>query len=278
MEYPCHSPTEKRWFLLQANPRLYERGAVISHVNITERKLLEQQKEKLILELTGNNNDLLQFSYIVSHNLQAPLSNLLGLLSLLEGIEIKDEDLASILNGFRISTNALNQTLKDLHKIIVIRQQPSILFEDIDLNEMVENIRGQINDLIIQSFPEIDIDFGKLSVIRFNKPYLESIFSNLFTNAIKYRSPDRKLKISVRIKDVGTQYQMSFEDNGLGIDLDRYRDRIFGLYQRFHEHPESKGFGLYLIKSQIEALGGTIHIESKVNVGTKFKINFLKEI
>jgi signal transduction histidine kinase len=71
---------------------------------------------------------------------------------------------------------------------------------------------------------------------------------------------------------------MSFEDNGLGIDLDRYRDRIFGLYQRFHEHPESKGFGLYLIKSQIEALGGTIHIESKVNVGTKFKINFLKEI
>jgi signal transduction histidine kinase len=132
--------------------------------------------------------------------------------------------------------------------------------------------------LIIQSFPEIDIDFGKLSVIRFNKPYLESIFSNLFTNAIKYRSPDRKLKISVRIKDVGTQYQMSFEDNGLGIDLDRYRDRIFGLYQRFHEHPESKGFGLYLIKSQIEALGGTIHIESKVNVGTKFKINFLKEI
>ena len=278
MEYPCHSPTEKRWFLLQASPRLYERGAVISHVNITERKLLEQQKEKLILELTGNNNDLLQFSYIVSHNLQAPLSNLLGLLSLLEGIEIKDEDLASILNGFRISTNALNQTLKDLHKIIVIRQQPSILFEDIDLNEMVENIRGQINDLIIQSFPEIDIDFGKLSVIRFNKPYLESIFSNLFTNAIKYRSPDRKLKISVRIKDVGTQYQMSFEDNGLGIDLDRYRDRIFGLYQRFHEHPESKGFGLYLIKSQIEALGGTIHIENKVNVGTKFKINFLKEI
>ena len=103
------------------------------------------------------------------------MSNLLGLLSLLEGIEIKDEDLASILNGFRISTNALNQTLKDLHKIIVIRQQPSILFEDIDLNEMVENIRGQINDLIIQSFPEIDIDFGKLSVIRFNKPYLESI-------------------------------------------------------------------------------------------------------
>ena len=239
MEYPCHSPTEKRWFLLQASPRLYERGAVISHVNITERKLLEQQKEKLILELTGNNNDLLQFSYIVSHNLQAPLSNLLGLLSLLEGIEIKDEDLASILNGFR------NYSLGIKEQII---------------------------------FPEIDIDFGKLSVIRFNKPYLESIFSNLFTNAIKYRSPDRKLKISVRIKDVGTQYQMSFEDNGLGIDLDRYRDRIFGLYQRFHEHPESKGFGLYLIKSQIEALGGTIHIESKVNVGTKFKINFLKEI
>jgi signal transduction histidine kinase len=93
VEYPCHSPTEERWFLMQASPRLGEKGAVISHFNITERKQLEQQKEKLILELTVNNNDLLQFSYIVSHNLRAPLSNLLGLLSLLEGVEIKDEDL-----------------------------------------------------------------------------------------------------------------------------------------------------------------------------------------
>ncbi|MBK7053672.1 MAG: hypothetical protein IPH52_01270 [Leptospiraceae bacterium] len=117
-----------------------------------------------------------------------------------------------------------------------------------------------------------------IAVFRVGLWWLESIFLNLFTNAMKYKSSDRRLKISIQMKDFGNKYQLLFEDNGLGMNLNRYRDRIFGLYQRFHDHPEGKGFGLYLIKSQIEALGGTIHVESEVNVGAKFKINFLKVI
>ncbi len=278
MEYPCHSPTEKRWFLMHVSPRLGEKGAVVSHLNITQRKILEEQKENLIRELTLNNSDLLQFSYIVSHNLRSPVSNLMGLLSLLEDVDIKDENLAGILNGFRLSTNALNQTLKDLHRIIVIRQQTSVDLEDIDLYDMLEHVRSQINNLLMQNQPDLKIDFSEQPIICFNKPYMESIFLNLFTNAIKYRSNERELKILIVTRDNGTKNQLVFSDNGLGIDLNRYKDRIFGLYQKFHDHPESKGFGLYLIKSQVEALGGTIHIESNVDVGTKFIINFPKVI
>jgi signal transduction histidine kinase/FixJ family two-component response regulator len=276
IEYPWHSPTEKRWFLMHISPRLGEKGAVVAHLNITQRKLLEEQKETLIRELTLNNSDLLQFSYIVSHNLRSPVSNLMGLLSLLEDIDISDENLASILSGFRLSTSALNQTLKDLHRIIVIRQQTSVDLEDIDLYDMVEHVRSQINNLLIQTQPDIEIDFSKQPTICFNKPYMESILLNLLTNAMKYRSSERELKILIFTKDIGLKNQLVFSDNGLGIDLDRYRDRIFGLYQKFHDHPESKGFGLYLIKSQVEALGGTIHVESAVNVGTQFIINFPK--
>jgi signal transduction histidine kinase len=103
---------------------------------------------------------------------------------------------------------------------------------------------------------------------------MESIFLNLFTNAIKYKAPNRNLVISIHTEDRADKILLVFEDNGIGIDVKRFKDRLFGLYQKFHNHPESKGFGLYLIKSQIESLGGSIEVESTVNVGTKFLIKF----
>jgi signal transduction histidine kinase len=177
-----------------------------------------------------------------------------------------------ILEGFQVSTQLLNQTLEDLHKILVIKKQPSIDQEEIDLSDTVEIVINQLNNLISEIQPKIDIDFGKIASIRFNKVYLESIFLNLFTNAIKYRSSNRMLEISIHTVDDGDGVLLVFKDNGIGIDVNRYKDRLFGLYQKFTDHPEGKGFGLYLMKSQIESLGGSIAIESTVDVGTKFLI------
>nr|MBP6740746.1 PAS domain-containing sensor histidine kinase [Leptospiraceae bacterium] len=282
MEYPCHSPKEERWFLMHVTPISgIEKGAVIAHRNITERKLLERQrelehkeKEHLILELTKNNNDLLQFSFIISHNLRAPLSNLLGLLSLIEDLKIEDEYLKQIINGFNQSTNALYKTMNDLQKIIVIRSQPSINQEEINLSEIIEDVLSQINDLVIETQPIIEINFVRTLSLHFNRTYMESILMNLFTNSIKFRAPDRTLIISLYAKSSADNFLLTFTDNGIGVDVNRHKERLFGLYQKFHSNPEGKGFGLFLIKSQIESLGGKIKMESTVNVGTKFIIEF----
>ncbi len=106
--------------------------------------------------------------------------------------------------------------------------------------------------------------------------YLDSILLNLLTNAIKYKSPERKPIVRARTTFEDDQLKLYFSDNGLGIDLERYGDRIFGLYQRFHEHADSKGLGLYIVNSQVRAMGGTIEVESEVNKGTTFIITFKK--
>ncbi|MBF7090947.1 PAS domain-containing protein [Flavobacterium sp. ALJ2] len=242
--------------------------------DITEEKKLEKEKEHLIRELTQNNKDLKQFSYITSHNLRSPLSNLTGLLNLIEDIPIENEELKEILNGFNKSTHLLNETINDLIKVIIIKDNPSIQKEEVLLNEVFENIFNQLSFQIELHKPIIKINLEKVTILNINKAYLESILLNLLTNSIKYRSKDRKLKITISANQSEDTTILTFKDNGIGIDLERNRDKVFGLYQRFHNYPDSKGLGLYLVKSQVETMGGTISIDSEVNKGTSFTLIF----
>ncbi|KIA94014.1 PAS domain-containing protein [Flavobacterium sp. KMS] len=242
--------------------------------DITEEKKLEKEKEHLIRELTQNNKDLKQFSYITSHNLRSPLSNLTGLLNLIEDIPIENEELKEILNGFNKSTHLLNETINDLVKVIIIKDNPSIQKEEVLLNEVFENVFNQLNFQIELYKPIIKLKFEKVTVLNINKAYIESILLNLLTNSIKYRSEDRKLKITISANQIDDSISLIFKDNGIGIDLERNRDKVFGLYQRFHNYPDSKGLGLYLVKSQVETMGGTISIDSEVNKGTSFTLIF----
>lgn len=244
--------------------------------DITEEKRQEKEKEQLIRELTQNNKDLKQFSYITSHNLRAPLSNLTGLLNLMKEIPVENPELKEIINGFSTSTNLLNETINDLVKVIIIKDNPSIQKEEVVIKEIFENVFNQLSFLISQHQPILKIELENASIVNINKAYLESILLNLFTNAIKYRSPKRTLRILVSAKETADQTVLTFKDNGIGIDLERNRDKIFGLYQRFHNHSDSKGLGLYLVKSQVESMGGTIGVESEVDKGTTFTITFKK--
>jgi signal transduction histidine kinase len=242
--------------------------------DVSEEKKQEKEKEHLIRELTQNNKDLKQFSYITSHNLRAPLSNLTGLLNLLEDIAIDDEELKEILQGFNKSTHLLNDTINDLTKIMIIKDNPSIQKEVIVLKEVLENVFNQLTFQINTYKPIVLIDFEKAPILEINKSYVESILLNLLTNCIKYKSENKKLEISVSSHQDENYTTMLFKDNGIGIDLERNRDKVFGLYQRFHDYPDSKGMGLYLVKSQVEAMGGTISIESEVDKGTTFTLTF----
>ena len=244
--------------------------------DITEDKKQEKEKEQLIRELTQNNKDLKQFSYITSHNLRAPLSNLTGLLNLMEEIPIENPELKEIINGFSTSTHLLNETINDLVKVIIIKDNPSIQKEEVLIKDVFENVFNQLTFLISLHKPILKIELEKVTILHINKAYLESILLNLFTNAVKYRSPKRTLRIFVSSKEVGENIVLVFKDNGIGIDLERNKDKIFGLYQRFHNYPDSKGLGLYLVKSQVESMGGTITVESEVDKGTAFTITFKK--
>lgn len=242
--------------------------------NITDDKIKEKEKEQLIRELTQNNKDLKEFSYITSHNLRAPLSNLTGLIELIEDIPIEDPELKEIINGFSKSTYLLNDTINDLVKVIIIKDNPSVQKEDVLIKDIFENVFNQLSYLIQTIEPIIKIDLDKVPVLEINKSYMESIFLNLLTNALKYRDTNRQLKLNITTKVADKKLVITFEDNGIGIDLEKNKNKIFGLYQCFHNHPDSKGFGLYLVKSQVESMGGSISVQSNVGVGTTFTIIF----
>ena len=242
--------------------------------DVTEEKDKEKEREQLIRELTQNNKDLKQFSYITSHNLRAPLSNLTGLLNLIEDINIEDPELKEIITGFSKSTHLLNETINDLVKVIIIKDNPSIQKEKVLIKDVFENVFNQLSFLISVHKPILKIDLEDVTILDINKSYLESIFLNLLTNAIKYRDPNRQLKITIATKVVDEKLIITFKDNGIGIDLEKNKDKIFGLYQRFHNYPDSKGLGLYLVKSQVESMGGTISVASTVGKGTTFTIIF----
>jgi PAS domain S-box-containing protein len=242
--------------------------------DVTEEKNKVKEREQLIRELTQNNKDLKQFSYITSHNLRAPLSNLTGLLNLVEDIPVEDPELKEIIDGFSKSTHLLNETINDLVKVVIIKDNPSIQKEKVLIKEIFENVFDQLSFLIGLHKPILKIDLEEVTILNINKSYLESIFLNLLTNSIKYRSEGKQLRINISSKVVNDDLILTFKDNGIGIDLVRNKDKIFGLYQRFHNHPDSKGLGLYLVKSQVEAMAGTITVASEVGKGTTFTITF----
>lgn len=269
---------EEYWGRFTMIPVLDNRGEhshwISIQSDITPQKEQEKEKEQLIQELTRHNNDLKQFSYITSHNLRAPLSNLIGLLNLIDDIVIEDEDLKEIIEGFSKSTHLLNQTINDLIKIVIIKDNLSIHRELININDIIQNILDQLAYTISQYSPIITINTKEAPHLFINKAYIESIFLNLITNALRYSSPDRILEIDISSRVVGDETVLIFKDNGIGIDLVRNADKLFGLYQRFHDYPDSKGLGLYLVKSQVLSMGGSISVESELGQGCSFILTF----
>jgi signal transduction histidine kinase len=207
--------------------------------------------------------------------MRAPITNLLGIFSVLDTSQITDEFTLKLIEGIRTSTNNLNETLNDLIKILIIKENINLTVQELKFEEVLEKVKLSINDIIESSDAKINYNFKEAEYVNFNKSYLDSIFLNLITNSIRYADPERKIIIDIksRITRKGN-FQLLFSDNGLGMDMQKVGDEIFGLYKVFHKHPDSKGMGLYLVHSQVTALGGTITVDSKVGVGTTFTITF----
>lgn len=239
-----------------------ERSKILDH--------LKSAKE----QLEQNNNDLRQFSYITSHNLRAPLSNVLSILKLIDTSTITDPITLLLLKNLEECTLQLNDTVKELLELLIVKNNENAQKEWLDLNKVFERVVASIQTTVNSSSMKISADFNDAHEVHFNRTYLDSILLNLLTNAIKYSSAKRSPEIQVRTEKINDGVKLFFSDNGLGIDLTKYKDRVFGLYQRFHDHADSKGLGLYMVHSQVRVMGGDIELQSEVDKGTTFIITF----
>jgi signal transduction histidine kinase len=130
---------------------------------------------------------------------------------------------------------------------------------------------------ILHNNAKFEFDLESAPVISFPVKYMNSVLQNLISNAIKYRSLERDPLIKIKTQRIDNEVELIISDNGLGIDIERYKDQVFKIGKIFHRHPNAKGYGLFMTKTQIEAMGGSIGIESKLNEGTTFKITFIDQ-
>ena len=255
-----------------ADPKGRIRELYGSARDITSRKDAEQAREKLIKELSNKYNELMQFNYIVSHNLRSPVAQIKGLLGLLEDHKGEGE-LGQTLDYIEEAADAMDALLIDLNVILSTRSKLNEMVETISLSQVVDSVRNNLKAEIERSKAIIELNIeSDCDEIVSIKSYIQSVFFNLVSNAIKYRDKDRHLVILIGIYHEDNHTVIKVADNGLGIDLAANANRIFGLYNRFHPDHEGKGLGLYMTKTQIESLGGTIDVKSEVGVGTTFTI------
>jgi len=237
---------------------------------ISANKNLEHLADKLIAQ----NIQLADFAQITSHNLRAPVSNLNSLLDMYD-LSTGQLEKEEVIHNFKKVTSHLTLTLNTLIQALKVKNDKvsqSNVFFDETLYKTKELLAAQI----IKTKANITFDFSEINKISYNKIYFESIFLNLVENALKYRSQTRTPEIHVWTTKVDGKAVLHIQDNGLGIDLNRHRDKLFGLHKVFHRHPEAKGVGLFMTKLHVEALGGNITAESVVNEGSTFIINFNK--
>lgn len=259
------------------NMKLQEARDIIEKQNAEIRQRNENLKlevDKRTKELVEYNQQLEQFAFISAHNLRAPVARILGLGHLLDllPLDADAKERKLVYDKMVQAAGDLDRVVSDLNTILEIKKNSTSVVAEVNLDRQLHLIKLNLEKEIEDTQTEIKIDFSKVNVIHTVKPYLDSILINLISNAIKYRCPDRPPVINLKTELRGGYVCLIIQDNGLGIDLSAHGDKIFTLYNRFHSHVEGKGLGLYLVKTQVTALGGRIEVESEVDNGITFYI------
>lgn len=242
--------------------------------NITYKKREEESRNHFLMELEKTNQQLKQISATTSHDLRSPVNNLISVFSLMDLSKISDPETLEFIDILKTSTNGLLKTLNTYVDNIGSTYSEKITIEKLDFEEVFYKIYISISTLIQESNTSFEIDFSDAQFIKFNRSYLESIFMNLITNSIKYARESVPPIIIIKTINQIDHTLLVFSDNGIGLDVDIVKDKIFGLNQKFTNHTDSKGIGLYLVKSHITSLGGSIIFDSSLGKGTTFTLTF----
>ncbi|MDQ3392792.1 MAG: PAS domain-containing protein [Bacteroidota bacterium] len=242
-----------------------EQSIMYQHKSAEELKQKNNQLERI-------NADLDNFIYTASHDLKAPISNIEGLVNILNGLEISTPEVKKILNMMDTSIYRFKNTIKDLTEISKVQKEANEDIKYIVFQDIADEILQESHDTISQNQASIIYCFEEPAV-KFSKKNLRSILYNLLNNALKYRSEDRTPIIKIHSKKIEDYILLTISDNGLGIPENKL-DKLFTMFKRFHTHVEGSGIGLYIVKRIIDNSGGKIEVESKLGSGTTFKIFF----
>lgn len=256
--------------LLNASSVRDQTGEILYHrvscIDVTERV---NSAKKLKLQ----NQRLSDFCSIISHNLRGPLSNISMISDYLKRTELNQRQ-SEMIDRLNDVVDHLNEVFDELVESISVRYDTEIISQEINLREVLKFVLKSFENQININEALIEVDFSKADLVFFPKKYIESIFTNLLSNALKYRSPDRSPLIKIRSDIQDNNIVLSVSDNGLGIDTELHKHNVFKIRKVFHDHPEARGFGLFMTKTQVEAMGGKIWVSSKPGNGSTFYVSF----
>lgn len=240
-------------------------------IDITTMKEAENDLNNSLQLVTEQNKRLLNFSYIVSHNLRSHTSNIESIISLIDTAE-SEEERYEMMKLLKSVSNSLDETMKHLNEVVNINTNINLVTKPLNLSQYITKAREVLSEQIVLNEVTFIINVPDDATINYNSAYLESILYNLISNAIRYRHPQRKTVITIKLYAENNKDVIEVSDNGIGIDLERNSDKIFGMYKTFSNNSDARGIGLFITKNQIDAMGGAITIDSKLDVGSTFKI------
>lgn len=224
-------------------------------------------------QIVEQNHELQNFVRIISHNLRGPISNLLMLSKIYEWGENDMND--DILKKIEHTTEALDQTIKDLHHSLALKSADKEKFREVHLKNVMKDVDGLLSEEIVKNKASIQTNFSDVDTVYGAKSYVVNIFYNLILNAINYSKEGVPAVVQITAEQSEQAIILRFSDNGIGMDLTPEKERkIFDMYGRLSGATEGKGLGLYLVKTQVEAMDGKIKVESEKGVGTTFIITF----
>jgi signal transduction histidine kinase/ligand-binding sensor domain-containing protein len=239
---------------------------------------LETSVEKRTIELAEANHELSeryrqleQFSFIAAHNLRAPVARILGLISILDKQNLTNPNNTEILDKLVSSSKDLDAVISDLGAIVNLQRGDSLEYETLNIRDAIELILKPYQEEISRFNIALSIETSIQTIVTI-PVYFTSILSNLISNAVKYRSERNSPTIHIEISCFDSQYQLIVEDNGIGFDSEKFADKLFNPFQRFHTHNDGKGLGMYLIKTQVKAMNGSVRLKSKEREGTRVEI------
>jgi signal transduction histidine kinase len=239
----------------------------------TQARALAEELAESNTQLTRTNADLDNFIYTASHDLKAPISNIEGLLYLLQDelpAEVaQNAEIGPTLTRMLDSVERFKRTIAHLTEVSKLQKEHTPASASVNLAAVVEDVRQDLTPLLQAIGAKLVVNVPALPAILFSEKNLRSIVYNLLSNALKYHSPDRSPRVDVRAHVRSGHTVLEVHDNGLGIDP-AHLPRLFTMFQRFHDHVEGTGIGLYMVKRMVENAGGRIEVHSQLGAGTTF--------